>query len=153
MRFDRTQSLVRRLRAGGGFTLVELLIVIALLGLLAMIALPVFDPKPRVYLIVMQHDLKNLIGVQEVYYMEHGKYANSVSVLNASVSPNVTMVIVGDAQGWTARTQHTIRTDYRCAMYMGNANPIFAPAQEEGTIACLPKKKTGQTKKKNQPTK
>ncbi len=121
--------------------------VVILIGLLAAIALASMGHKRNVYLAVMQADLRNVITAQEIYHAEHGHYANSTPELGFVPSENVHLLVVGDSVSWAARTQHTIRTDYRCAIFMGPANPIFPPAKEEATMECLPKRKTGQTRR------
>jgi prepilin-type N-terminal cleavage/methylation domain-containing protein len=137
----------RRLADRGGMTLIELLAVVILIGIIAAIALNALDSKERAYLTVMRSDLRNVMTAQENYFAEHGKYANSTPELGYNASPYVNLLVVGDSTSWAARTQHEIRADYRCATYMGDANPIFPPAQEEAEVECLPKRKTGRTRK------
>ncbi len=136
-----------RLADKAGVTLIEVLMVAILIGLLAAIALASMGHKRNVYLAVMQADLRNVITAQEIYHADHGHYANSTPELGFVPSENVHLLVVGDSVSWAARTQHRIRNDYRCAIFMGSANPIFPPAKEEGTIECLPKRKTGQTRR------
>jgi Tfp pilus assembly protein PilE len=128
-------------------TLIELLMVIVLIALLAAIALASMRHKRNVYLAVMQADLRNVMTAQEIYHAEHGHYANSTPELGFVPSENVHLLVVGDSLSWAARTQHRIRNDYRCAVFIGPANPIFPPAKQEATIECLPKRKTGQTRR------
>lgn len=129
-------------------TLVELLIVSALIAILAAIALAGLDPKPSAYLAVMQSDLRNVLTAQEAHFADNGEYAKSAAQLGFDPSPDVLLVVHGAVSGWSARTQHQVRTDFRCALYLGTINPILAPATEEGIIACEPKKGGGKGKGK-----
>lgn len=139
---------MKRLKGRGGFSLVELLTVVALIFVLTGIALYSTDPRPQAYLAVMQADLRNLVPVMEAYKDDNGTYPVNQNQIDFTTSPNVQLVIVGDSLSWSARTQHKNRTDYRCAIYYGPANPIMIPAEEEGVIGCLPKKLTGTIKGK-----
>ena len=126
----------------------ELLVVIVLIAILAAIALSRPDPKPATYLAVMQADLRNVITAQEAHFADNAEYANSAAQLEFDPSPDVDLVVHGAVSGWSARTQHKVRPDFRCAIYLGTINPIIAPATEEGIIECEPKKGGGNGKKK-----
>ncbi len=68
-----------------GFTLIELLVVVLIIGILSAMALPQYQravEKSRASSIIST--LKTFIQVQETYYYEHGKYANSVEDLDVA---------------------------------------------------------------------
>ena len=122
-----------------GFTLIEMLITVVILGILAAIALNMTDAKDSAYLAVMKSDIRNLISAQESYFFDHFEYAMPPQV-PFSPSPDVTLVnVAGNAGGWSAMLQHKKRTDFRCAVFIGNPPAKFKPAVEESVIACDPK--------------
>jgi prepilin-type N-terminal cleavage/methylation domain-containing protein len=139
-----------------GFTLVELLTAMVLLAVLAALSIKVVDARRQAYLAVMQSDLRNLATAQEAFYQltqthpSGPRYANSLSELDFRPSPQVQVTMVGMKEGWSARVQHRIRTDFRCALFVGDIKALiqpFEPAIEEGVMECEPKSQKGGSKK------
>lgn len=65
-----------------GFTLIELMIVIAIIGILAAIAIPNFNAyRARSYNSSANTDIRNMITSQEGYYVDKGTYATDVADL------------------------------------------------------------------------
>lgn len=69
-------------RAEAGFTLLELIIVIAIIGILATIAMPKLMHTPdKAKEAVLRTDLRTFRDVIDQYYADKGKYPESLEVL------------------------------------------------------------------------
>ena len=120
-----------------GFTLVELLIVVVIIGILAMIAIPKFqDVKGKANTAVMMTDLRNLSTAEEEYLFDHDSYTASLSAINYNASPGVTVTVsAATASGWSASATNPQSAPVTCAIFHGNV-PALAPATIEGVIGC-----------------
>jgi len=101
------------MRKNEGFTLIELMIVIAIIGILAAIAIPQFSAyRTRSYNAAAEADLRNAATAQEAYYVDNQTYvANPVSLIGSTygfyTSANVTVSGGAAAQQYTMTTYHS----------------------------------------------
>ena len=95
-----------------GFTLIELMIVIAIIGILAAIAIPQFNAyRKRAFNSAAQADIHNIGITQEAYYIDNGMYCSNVGLLTGMQpgymqSENVWADTVGSVSGYTITTYH-----------------------------------------------
>ena len=94
-----------------GFTLVEILVVIAIIGILAAIAIPQFSKyRTDSYNTAALSDIRNAATAQEAYFAENKVYAGSVNrlilTLDLVKTEGVNLVIVGNASGYAITSKH-----------------------------------------------
>ncbi|HWC73200.1 MAG TPA: prepilin-type N-terminal cleavage/methylation domain-containing protein [Gemmatimonadales bacterium] len=130
-----------------GFTLIELMIVVVIIGLLAAIAIPKFaNTKEKAYIASMRSDLRNLVTAEEAYYADSIAYTDQTDC-NHPPAPgsaawcpsagNTLDKLKARQGGWTAQMSNA-NTKIQCAIYASGATP-FPPAKNtdpEGTPVC-----------------
>lgn len=120
-----------------GFTLIEILIVVVIIGILAAMAIPKFaNSKDRAVIAQMKSDLRNLATAEEAFFYDSSKYTTNFALMNnyePSVGVTVT-VAEATAQGWSASAS-SANTYHICALFSGSATPV-PPATVEGQVAC-----------------
>ncbi len=125
-------------RKANGFTLVELLLVVVIIGILATIAIPKFgNTKQKALVASMQVDLKNLVTAEEAYFADYVTYTGTLSNLKYNVSSGTTLNLISvtaTGTGWSG-TASNVGTPKTCGIFVGSA-PAPIPGQAEGQPIC-----------------
>ena len=80
-------AVVKRVRSSGGFTLVELLVVVSIIGILAAIAVPKFTSSTEYARTAkIQADLRTIAGAVALYYADMGEYPQNLATLASAVN-------------------------------------------------------------------
>lgn len=125
-----------------GFTLVELLIVVVVLGILATIAIPKYQQmREKSFIAAVTSDLKSFASQQEIYLSDNSTYAGSVTALQPDLTQTDQVTLsVNEATGtgWAATGTHAgLGAGRQCGLYFGSAGSANAtPATVPGVVTC-----------------
>jgi prepilin-type N-terminal cleavage/methylation domain-containing protein len=132
---------MQRTRVPHAFTLVELLVVVAVIGILAAIALPRLGAaRGKAARAAGLSDLHHIATAQESFFADSNRYATTAdsALIRIALSRGVdNLVLDGDATGWHARVR--VAGNVPCAIRSGSMGAPAGwtgPTLTEGVPAC-----------------
>lgn len=121
---DQREARVEERRTAAGFSLLELLVVVAILGILVAAALPRFaEFRAAAYDSRSQQDLRNLAAAQELYRATSPTYADDTATLTGFAASEGVEVTVESADETTFVATATHPAGTRDFRWESDADP------------------------------
>ncbi len=98
-----------------------------------------YDVRWRIYMAAMRSDLRDLSEVQEARRAQLGAFSTSLEELDFYVSDGLVLDLLGDADGWSARTGHIAMAssgfpEAACVVYGGTVGVDVVHRLPDGRI-------------------
>ena len=124
------------MRRTSGFTLIELVLVVVIIGILAAIMIPKFgSTREKAVIAGMKSDLRNLVTAEESYLAVYATYTATMGNLEYHPTTATTVTILGaSSSGWSATASATGST-HTCGIFYGSGTPPVVGANE-GEARC-----------------
>jgi type IV pilus assembly protein PilA len=89
-------AVIRESEAEAGFTLIELMVVVLIIGILIAVLIPTFfGAKQRAQDRAMQSSLHNAMTAAKVVFSDHGDYTQATTAGLGTAEPSLTFVVAG----------------------------------------------------------